>query len=102
MAEAPFGSVPKLHSQLFGLDSGYYSIEDFSMADQRKSDSEPYSKFRTSRFSKENLEWYYLTREGTIEGPFERKIDAENRLENYIKIMTSGLLPDSELSLQPL
>ena len=72
------------------------------MTEKRKSDSEPYSKFRTSRFSKENRVWYYLTREGTIEGPFERKMDAENRLEDYIKIMISGLLADSELSLQPL
>jgi hypothetical protein len=70
------------------------------MADQRKDDLESYTKFRISRFSKESAEWYFLTREGTQEGPFERKIDAENRLEDYIKVMVSGLLPlDSTLSI---
>ena len=73
------------------------------MADMRKDDLEPYTRFRTSRFIKENRGWYFLTREGTQEGPFERKIDAEDRLENYIKVMVSDFLPtDSNLSIDPL
>jgi hypothetical protein len=72
------------------------------MADKRESDSESCSRFRTDRFFIENREWFFLTREGTMEGPFERKIDAENSLENYLKVMLSGLLPDGGLTLQPI
>jgi len=72
------------------------------MVDKREDDLEPYTKYRTSRFVKESCEWYFLTREGTQEGTFERKIDAEKRLEDYIKIMVSDLLPlDSTLSIAP-
>ena len=73
------------------------------MADKRKDDFEPYTRFRTSRFIKETRGWYFLTREGTQEGPFERKIDAESRLEDYIKVMVSDFLPpNSKLSIDPL
>lgn len=73
------------------------------MADQREGDSKPYTKFRTSRFFKESSGWYFLTREGTQEGPFERKLDAENRLQDYIKVMVSDFLPpDSTLAIEPI
>jgi hypothetical protein len=73
------------------------------MADQRKGDLEPYTKFRTGRFFKDGGQWYFLTREGTMEGPFELRLEAENRLEDYIKVMTSGFMPpESELSIEPL
>ena len=69
----------------------------------RKSDSEPYSKFRPSRFIKEGGKWYFITREATMEGPFELRVDAEERLASYIKIMASGFMPrDSKLSIQSL
>jgi hypothetical protein len=72
------------------------------MVDKREDDLKPYTKFRTSRFVKESGGWYFLTREGSQEGPFERKIDAENRLEDYIKVMVSDLLPlESTLSITP-
>ena len=72
------------------------------MVDKREDDLKPCTQFRTSRFIQESREWYFLTREGSLEGPFERKIDAENRLEDYIKIMVSELLPmDSTLSIAP-
>ena len=78
------------------------TVKDF-MYEQRKSDSESYSKFRPSRFIKEGGKWYFLTREATLEGPFELKLDAEERLESYIRVMTSGFMPrDSKLSLQSL
>ena len=41
------------------------------MDDHRKSDLEAYSKFRPSRFIKEGGKWYFITREATMEGPFE-------------------------------
>lgn len=73
------------------------------MADRRQGELEPYTRFRTSRFIKQSCGWYFVTREGTQEGPFDRKIDAENRLEDYIKVMMSDFLPpDSTLSIEPL
>jgi hypothetical protein len=72
------------------------------MVDKREDDLKPYTRFHTSRFFKESCEWYFLTREGSQEGPFERKIDAENRLEDYIKVMVSDVLPlESTLSITP-
>jgi hypothetical protein len=56
------------------------------MLDKREDDLKLYTKFRASRFFKESCEWYFLTREGGQEGPFERKVDAKNSLEDYIKI----------------
>jgi hypothetical protein len=63
-------------------------VEGAPMLDKREDDLKPYTKFRVSRFFKESCEWYFLTREGSQEGPFERKIDAENRLKDYIKILS--------------
>ncbi len=73
------------------------------MSDRRETDGDAYSKYRPSRFVKEGGEWYFSTREGTLEGPFELKTDAEERLNSYIKIMVSGFIPrDSKLSIQPV
>jgi len=71
--------------------------------DRRINDSDAYSKFRPSRFSKDGGKWYFATREGTLEGPFELKSDAEDRLISYIKIMASGFMPrNSTLSIQTI
>jgi hypothetical protein len=73
------------------------------MNSQRKTDKEATTKYRTGRFFKDGEKWYFYTREGTMEGPFALKHEAEERLENYKKIMISGFIPqDSELSIQPL
>ena len=73
------------------------------MDDRRSDDREAYSKFRPSRFVKDGGKWYFSTREGSMEGPFELKTDAENRLLSYIKVMASGFMPrDSKLSIEPL
>ena len=83
-------------------DPGGSHESDFLMSDRRKKDSDAYTKFRPSRFVKEGGKWYFSTREGTMEGPFELKPDAEDRLNSYIKIMASGFMPrDSKLSIQP-
>ena len=66
------------------------------MADRRAGESKPFSSFRPSRFFQDNCKWFFFTREGTIEGPFDRKLDAENRLADYIKVMVSGMLSDTE------
>jgi Domain of unknown function (DUF6316) len=63
------------------------------MADRRAGESKAFSAFRPDRFFQERCQWYFYTREGAIEGPFQQKKDAENRLEDYIKVMVSGMLP---------
>jgi Domain of unknown function (DUF6316) len=71
--------------------------------DRRINDSDAYNKFRPSRFSKDGGKWYFATREGTLEGPFELKSDAETRLATYIKVMVSGFMPrNSSLSIQTI
>ena len=49
---------------------------------------------------KSDSEWYFLTREGTVEGPFRSKEDAAKQLEVYIRLAVSNMLSEgAELSL---
>lgn len=58
------------------------------------------SNFRTDRMFQSAGRWYFYTREGTTEGPFESQVDASERLNLYIDVLESTLLsPDSGLSL---
>lgn len=67
---------------------------------KRRSDTKTQPRFRTDRFVEEGGKWFFFTREGTMEGPFEDMIEATIRLEKYISVMNSGILPDdSEVSL---
>ena len=70
--------------------------------DQRKTDSpQSGSKFRTERMTENGGRWYFYTREGSMEGPFETILDAKERLEVYIEILDLKLLSnDSGLQLQ--
>jgi hypothetical protein len=71
--------------------------------DKRKTDREHRSRFRSSRFFKDDGKWFFSTREGTIEGPFWELKEAENKLADYIKIMNSGFMPkNSTLELTPM
>lgn len=73
------------------------------MRDARTTDDQPYTKFRPGRFFKDGGKWFFHTREGTFEGPFEKRAEAEIRLEEYIRIARSGFMNlGRELSLQPL
>ncbi|MEH6519296.1 MAG: DUF6316 family protein [Halioglobus sp.] len=73
------------------------------MKDARSTDKTAYAKFRPERFFKDGGKWYFHTREGTFEGPFEMRAEAANRLEEYIRIADSGFLNlRSELTLEPL
>jgi hypothetical protein len=73
------------------------------MMEKRKTDLVAKIRFRSSRFFKHNGKWFFNTREGTMEGPFEKLPEAENKLEEYIKIMNSGFMPRySKLELEPL
>jgi hypothetical protein len=45
--------------------------------------------------------WYFLTREGTAEGPFECEADALEQLEVYVRLAVNDLLvEESAFSLQ--
>ena len=73
------------------------------MADVRRSDKAPKKWFRSSRFFKQEGKWYFYTREGTMEGPHSNLERAEERLQEYIRVMNSGFMPrDSKLHLEPL
>ena len=73
------------------------------MDDQRKTDDEVSTLFRTKRFIQNEGMWFFFTREGTMEGPFGYKHEAEERLDIYKRVMASGFMPlDSELTIQPL
>ena len=73
------------------------------MSGVRKTDKGSRAWFRSKRFFSVEGEWFFYTREGTMEGPFAELRDAENRLSEYIKVMQSGMLSeDSDLNLSPL
>lgn len=63
---------------------------------KRKDDPRTRPVYRTERFVEEGGKWFYYTREGTLEGPFDGKIEAEIQLHKYIKVMNSGLLPEDD------
>jgi len=65
------------------------------MADKRADDGDSgRSWFRTDRLVQEGDKWFFLTREGTVEGPFETKLDASERLELYARVMNLKLISD--------
>ena len=73
-----------------------------AMTDMRRTDEAPRKWFRSSRFFREGDSWFFYTREGTMEGPFDTLARAEGRLDEYIKIMRSGFMPsDSSLRVEP-
>jgi hypothetical protein len=69
---------------------------------QRKTDSpQSGTRFRTERMVTNGGRWYFYTREGSMEGPFETMLDAQDRLEVYIEIQKLELFSGgSELQLQ--
>ena len=61
------------------------------------------SFFRSDCFYQQEGLWYFQTPEQTQEGPFERRLDAENYLQRYITVMNSRWLSHGgKLSLLPL
>ena len=58
------------------------------------------TNFRTERMFESAGGWYFYTREGSTEGPYESQLDAQQRLDVYTEIMNLKLLPaDSDLSM---
>ncbi|MCB1702360.1 MAG: hypothetical protein H6985_05895 [Pseudomonadales bacterium] len=72
------------------------------MTTRRKTDG-PASRswYRTSRVVRDGGRWYFMTREGTAEGPFECEADARQQLEVYVRLAENDLLvPYCSLSMQ--
>jgi len=50
------------------------------------------TRYRTNRFTQEGKGWYFCTREGTIEGPFEDESRASEGLRVYLQVLNLNLL----------
>lgn len=42
------------------------------------------TRFRSDRFFCEDGQWFFTTREGDVQGPFESRAEAEQELEMYL------------------
>ena len=63
-----------------------------AMSAKRKGDKQTgRSWFRTERLLQDGGKWFFLTREGKVEGPFSCRFDALNRLDTYTRIMSTEL-----------
>ncbi len=54
------------------------------------------ARFRSERVVKDGHEWYFLTREGSVEGPFSCQIEAVQQLEVYIRLAINDMLHEGE------
>ena len=66
------------------------------MASKRREDKRTRPVYRTERIVEDGGKWYFYTREGSVEGPFDGKLEAEIQVENYIKVINSGMLDEDE------
>ena len=51
--------------------------------------------FRSDRLVRENGKWFFLTREGTVEGPYDSELEANQHLETYASVMSSNLIEEA-------
>lgn len=58
------------------------------------------SWFRSDRMFLEGRKWYFQTREGTVEGPYEDRMMAARMLDSYMMVMNSSFSPGGGLSIQ--
>jgi hypothetical protein len=63
------------------------------MSNKRRGDEEERVRFRNDRFFMDEGSWYFETREGQIEGPYQTRAMAESKLGDYVRIVGSGMLP---------
>ena len=58
------------------------------------------SRFRSERVVHDGNRWYFLTREGAMQGPFECEADALEQLDVYIRLAVNDLLlEEADISL---
>ncbi|TXS95947.1 hypothetical protein FV139_00080 [Parahaliea maris] len=73
------------------------------MTELRGTDSDLNSHSKPSRFFMDAGKWYFHTREGGIEGPYDYLYEAERDLEAYVNMFASSVQAHSgPLELQPL
>lgn len=71
------------------------------MTARRKEDiNETRSWFRSDRLFQEGNQWFFLTREGTVEGPYADRFEALRMLDAYVMVMNSSLYTSNKLSVQ--
>ena len=54
------------------------------MFGKRQHDEAPDTHYRTDRISTVNGQYFFATREGTLEGPFFTRIDAQQAITHYV------------------
>jgi len=57
------------------------------MLGQRVGDSQAATHYRSDRISAVNGQYFFSTREGTLEGPYFTRFDAEREVAQYITRM---------------
>ncbi|MBD9424658.1 hypothetical protein IB232_04945 [Pseudomonas sp. PDM15] len=57
------------------------------MFGQRHIDPTPGTHYRSERVSAVNGQYFFSTREGTLEGPYFTRVDAEREIALYIRRM---------------
>ena len=81
----------------------YKRMQTDAMASRRADDPiDSHSWFRTDRLVEEGGKWYFLTREGTVEGPFDSRMEAVERIDLYARVMSADLLPAESETLMKL
>jgi hypothetical protein len=70
-----------------------------AMKKQRTEDKINKSFFRSDRMIEHGGQWYFSTREGTMQGPFKDRETAQKELVEYIKIMMAH--DAGELTIAP-
>jgi hypothetical protein len=61
-----------------------------AMLSKREQDPVPTVRFRSDRVSRVNGQYFFSTRENTLEGPFMSKEDAARETEAYIRRMQAA------------
>ncbi len=69
---------------------------------KRKDDLKTQTRFRSDRIFEHNSEWFFYTREGTIEGPFKQQLEASHHVKIYIEMMASRLAGELSRGLRGL
>ena len=62
------------------------------MLGMREHDFKPQTYFRADRISLVNGQFYFATREGTLEGPYRSRDQAESAIRQYINWMNGKRL----------
>lgn len=76
---------PLIHSKGIGF------FEGAPMATQRAQDTVQTTHFRSDRISTINGRFFFTTREGTLEGPYFSRDEAERGIPRYIDRMMQSL-----------